>query len=171
MFGSKAPRNLITVWQNGFAEDGVYTRRVVRSTPVGISNSLYTYGPYCTELANDLDYVAFLKGVNVDWVPGIGGYSITPSENCDSICKKDEDFMSRYGDKIDRAVAEFGGNNARALELIATIVFVSRYYKTTGSVVNKEKLVEAVKEIKPKFSISNIEEKVDTLIAGQHITV
>ena len=147
----------------------IYILEEVFDIPCEYQYSLYIYGPYSTELANDLDYIEFLDGVNVRWVPAIGGYNITPGDKCEHVCEKAEVFLDRYKSGINMAINEFGDKNAGELELIATIVYVDHYAKTKEQPVSFEKLVDEVEEIKPKFTKEYIEKTVRALSDKRYI--
>jgi len=141
----------------------VYILQEIYKVPCGYNYSLYTYGPYCGELSNDLDYVSFLNGVNVDWEPFPGGYEISAGEKCDHIIEKAGEFIKSYNDEIDMAIQKFGKSSAKDLELISTIIYVERYAKRTGESISIDEIINEVEEIKPKFDRSEIKKKVEIL--------
>ncbi|CEO88711.1 hypothetical protein [Syntrophaceticus schinkii] len=69
----------------------VYIMQEVYELPTDYDYILYNYGPYCSELNDDLSYAALLDGVNIDW-SGIG-YKISPSEKTEHYINKAKDFF------------------------------------------------------------------------------
>jgi uncharacterized protein YwgA len=135
----------------------IYILEEVFNVPCGYNFSLYTYGPFSSELAGDLDYLASLKGVSVSWANS-GGYHIAPGAEADYFIKKAEKFLEKNMNEIDRVLNYFGEMNAKDLELRATIIFVFKNGKKKD-----EELVKEVSQIKPYFSIDQIRNAVDEL--------
>jgi len=147
----------------------IYILQEVFEIPCGYEYSFYNYGPYSSELASDLEYVEFLGGVNVTWLENIGGYHITPGAKCDRIISKASPFLDANNQKISQCIEEFGSSNAGKLELIATIIYVDRYSKKNRLRLGSKDLSKKVKELKPKFSESDIEETAKTLSRKKYI--
>lgn len=131
----------------------IYILQEIYNVNVGYNYIFYNYGPYSAELANDLDYVAALNGVEVSWVSS-GGYSIKPDTDTDSFIEKSEAFLEKNKDSINEAINEFGQYTAKELELRATIIYLIREYN--DSITEKE-LIKQVNELKPYFSLDKIE--------------
>lgn len=136
----------------------------------GYQFDLYTYGPFTPQLLQDLDLVETLGGVQVNPViSGFGGYHIVPGEKNDALRKKAKDFLedTTVSSAIDTLLEEFGSFNAKELELISTIVYVDRDMKT----ITRDKMVQVVNGLKPKFSQAEILEAIGKLEENKRISL
>jgi uncharacterized protein YwgA len=145
----------------------VYILQEVYGVPCGYDYVLYNYGPYCGELSSDLTYFSLLEGVNVDWSGK--GYEISPSKHTEQFIEKACDFLSRYEDPISKTVQYFGAMSAKDLELRTTIIFVSKQMTNQEEYERRRLVINKVNEIKPHFSIQEIENAYDELLALQVI--
>jgi uncharacterized protein YwgA len=135
--------------------------------PCDYQFDLYTFGPFTSQLLQDLDLVETLGGVKVyPVISGLGGYHIVPGEKNDALREKAKDFLqdTKVSRAIDTLLEEFGSFNAKELELISTIIYVNRDMKT----ITRDKMVEVVNGLKPKFSRDEIHEAIGKLEA-RHI--
>ena len=121
---------------------------------VNYDYSLYHYGPYSPAVENDLNYVKFLNGVEIDWIKN-KGYFIKPSSSAASL----EGSLSD-GEKgvIDGVVANFGKMMAKDLSLLATILYFWDRFEGGA-----DRLTTAVKSVKPQYSEGDIREKIKLL--------
>ncbi|MGB3924866.1 MAG: hypothetical protein WBL14_00690 [Caldicoprobacterales bacterium] len=136
----------------------IYILQEIYDVKIGYPYTLYNYGPYSADLANDLNYIAALKGVKVSWV-STGGYSIKPDVVADDFINRGIDFINSNKDKIKSALDVFGRLTAKELELRATIVY---FYKEYG-IQDEHQIAQQVHEIKPYFSLKKIEETIHEL--------
>ncbi|NLY31092.1 MAG: restriction endonuclease [Firmicutes bacterium] len=134
----------------------VYLLQAVFNVPAGYQYSLYLHGPFCSELANDLDYLHCLGGVQVSLDSSSSGYSITPSENAQIIKDKANDFLSEYQSEIDQLLDTFGPRRVKELELFSTIVFVDRDAVNSGRNQDRDHFIREIQNIKPHFSREEI---------------
>lgn len=96
---------------------------------LGYSFGLYTYGPFSSEILQDLDLVESLKGIKVTFVEsGYGGYQISPGEKNERLRNIKRDFLESEHVKkaLDSLLKEFGHFTAKDLELRATIYYIIR---------------------------------------------
>lgn len=141
----------------------VYLLQELCNVKVGYDFSLYTYGPFSSELLSDLDFVESLNGVDVAFIPEIQGYEIFPGEANDSIRTKAKDFIDAADESITKIINDFGDFNAKELELRSTIIFVNRDLKRKGKSNFLDELINLVQAIKPHFSISEIKKALSEL--------
>lgn len=137
----------------------VYLFQEIYKIDCGYSFDLYTYGPFASQLLNDLDFTEHIGGVKVSRVDAsLGGYEITPGEEEEYILKKAESFInnSDVKEKLVQLIEDFGRFNAAELELRSTIVYVDRDLQRNGSRQGVEEVVQLVKGLKPKFSTDEI---------------
>lgn len=142
----------------------VYLLQEVYGVKCGYQFDLYTYGPFTSQLLQDLDIVETLNGVRISSVTSaVGGYHIEPGERNEELREKAEEFLrsSDVSEAIDCLIRDFSSFNAKQLELLSTIVYVDRDMKDKG--LSREKLIRMVGDIKPKFSGSEIEDAVSIL--------
>jgi uncharacterized protein YwgA len=136
----------------------VFILQEVYKVPCDYEYTLYNYGPYSNELAGDLSFFASLDGVKVEWNQGLG-YKILPAPKTDHFRQKVRAFLDKYKNSIDEVINKFGRMSARELELCSTIIYVFNQ-----SLTGKDDLIFRVKEIKPHFSINEINDAVKQLI-------
>ena len=120
--------------------------------------SIYTYGPFSSQVLADLD-VAEAMGV-VTVTRNNLGYTIAPGPEAQRIKDFAQSFLEPLKDNLDTLFRDFGGLSAKELELRSTIVYAfqdlqNRRQPTTD-------LAEIVQEIKPGFTQAHI----DTAIAN-----
>lgn len=112
----------------------------------GYNYTLYTYGPFCADVARDLDVVAAFGGVQISHDLGCGGYAIHPGPANDEIRECAAAFLGGLSNALERVVQDFGGLTAKDLELRSTIVYLAK-----PGMLRKE-LIEQVHDVKPHFA-------------------
>lgn len=121
-------------------------------TREGVSNyrySLYHYGPYSSEVSNDLDYANNLALVTIVWEDD-KGYFIKATDKereYEGLLQEEEKA------KIDQLVEQFADFKAIDLSILATGLFLGDNYK-----ISDEGIPKAVHEVKPNFSRQYIED-------------
>lgn len=141
----------------------IYLLTEIYGVPCDYEYSLYTYGPYSAELASNVDYVNALGGIEL--IDGLkGGYEIIVGEDAEHILSKAERFIKQYSDNIDQLIADFGSYSARDLELRTTLIYLSK-----NEVLSKEELARQLRDLKPYFSNSEINEVIDELYQHDYI--
>jgi hypothetical protein len=100
-----------------------YFLQALRRVPLGYSFSLYSYGPFDSDVLADLDAAEAVGGVetNIVYHPGGYGYRINPGDRADSAKRWGTEFLQKYEGDIDWVVAQFGNLGAARLELVSTI--------------------------------------------------
>jgi len=132
---------------------------------------LFTYGPFDSEVLSDLATACNLGRVCEKTViyPRGYGYEITPGPLAEQLCNDLERNNLGLASKIDQVINEFGSLGAAELELRSTIIFVDREFTSTGTNVTAEAVVERVRQIKPHFDNSSIEQRVSELAGKGHL--
>ena len=134
--------------------------------------SLYSYGPYCSELPADLDAVSSIEGVNVvPVVSGYGGFRILPGAKCDLVKAKGKAFIAENKNRIDAVVDTFGNFSARDLELRATIIYCCKGMADSGKPASETDLNKTVQQIKPKFPENEIKEAICELFTSKACSI
>lgn len=143
--GKTALQKMIFLLQRSFGVDCDY------------SYTLYTYGPYSSDVARDLDVVAGLGGAQIDYDFSFAGYEIHPGPASAELRGRAASFLVEIGPKMDRLVGDFGGYTAKELELRSTVVYLSKPGRT------RTDLIRQVHEVKPHFSPAQIDTAVSEL--------
>lgn len=121
----------------------------------GYRFSFYTYGPYSTGLAGDLDVVAAMGGAKVTYNASDNHYLIEPGAAADHMIAKGQGFIDKNRAAIDRVLRTFGDRLAKDLELVSTIAYLRRH-APSGEFDSDAKLCAHVKALKPKYSENEI---------------
>ena len=137
--GKTALQKMIFLLQRVFGVDCDYTY------------TLYTYGPYCAEVAGDLDIVEGFRGAEVTHDASFGGYEIRPGPAASDLIQRGSDFVTHVSGALDKLIGDYGRATAKELELRSTIVYLSR------PEVGEQELVDRVHNVKPHFSKTQIE--------------
>jgi uncharacterized protein YwgA len=152
----------------------VFFLQEVYEIDCGYDFSLYSYGPFDSQLLGDLDLVEHWGCVSVTRINNTpGGYQIRPADGVDSIRDKAAGFLdaTRTKQAIDDLIAIYGAMTAKDLELRATTVYVAKNLKTKWTLVPKENVCDLVGQIKPKFTAQEIEQAVMELSERDHIQI
>jgi hypothetical protein len=141
----------------------VYFLSAVRKVPLNYSFSLYSYGPFDSDVLEDIDYAARLGALHVDveYNPLGYGYLIRPDAQADTVKAFDANFVQEHEADIDWVINLFGRFNASELELASTIVYVKNEADAGGD----EVVINRVHQIKPHFSVARVSEKLNDLRA------
>jgi hypothetical protein len=131
-----------------------YLLQVLRGVPLRYDFSLYTYGPFDSDVLEDLSYAGVFGAVTEKIVPHARGYGyeVKPGRRWPELRKQAKDWLDKYEDDIQWVIREFGDSSAAELELVSTIIFADRENAGKGEPVSLERLAREVRQIKPKFS-------------------
>ena len=135
----------------------LYLLQTIKKVPLEHHFEIYTYGPYSSEIMDEIDYAnqsGYLDVSSVSYPSGQFGYSISCSDKGKALLKSSS-IVSKYSLDVQEIMTEFGEKTASDLELLSTLIFVSYVYK----IHEKEQICDLVKKIKPKFTLSKIEEE------------
>jgi uncharacterized protein YwgA len=111
---------------------------------------LYTYGPFCADVARDLDIVEGFGGAIIGH-ESFGGYELRPGPATDELRNRGAEFLSQVSDSLDRLVSDYGCATVKELELRSTIVYMAEPGR------GNEEVVRLVHQVKPHFSEAQIE--------------
>jgi uncharacterized protein len=141
----------------------VYFLQTLFGIDCGYEFTLYTYGPFSSDLLSDLDVVDQMGGVDAEYDPSVSGYRIQPGQNAADIKKLAKPFIETASKAIDEVINNFGSFNARELELRATIVYAEKELEDSSRSVEEGDLVKAVRELKPYFSDVTVRNAIEKL--------
>jgi hypothetical protein len=133
-----------------------------KGVPLGYQFSLYSYGPFDSDVLADIssaERLNVLKSSTVYYPSGLG-YEYSPGGDVQNVKTLAGDFLNAHKTSIDWALDHFSGKTAGELELLSTILFVAKY-QNPKSVA---KLVEQVELIKPHFSQGQIQQGFNDLV-------
>lgn len=134
----------------------VYLLNEIYRVPSGYEYSLYTYGPYCSELTSDVEFVSAMGAIQLCQTHR--GFVINLSDKSDMITQKSTDFINEHKEQFDDLIEKFGKFNARELELRSTLIFLARSEK-----MSKKLLGLQLAELKPYFAEDEISNTIDEL--------
>jgi len=149
-----------------------YFLQTLRHVPLGYRFSLYSYGPFDSEVLADLDYAEALGAISsevVHFPSGAYGYRISPSGRATHLEDMAREFLNEYGDDLDWVIGEFGDLGSGELELASTIIFADREVARRGSRQSLRELVNRVHAVKPHFTESHIEHLANKLSAKEFL--
>ncbi|MEI7834110.1 MAG: hypothetical protein WCJ56_13055 [bacterium] len=149
----------------------IYLLQGVSGKYLGYDFSLYTYGPFDSQVLQDLDFIENMKGVTITQISGgCSGVSITPAESTDDIRNR-SNLMNDpiVQSRLQRLILDFGNLSAKEMELRSTLFYVYRDSKRRNEFSTKESVVSLVQEIKPRFDISTIKSAFEELKDKKYI--
>jgi uncharacterized protein YwgA len=146
----------------------IYFLQTVKKVPLGYRFSLYTYGPFDSEVLADLTQVQEQGGVvsKTVYYPNGYGYEIRPGEHAADIQAPAKEFLQEHETAIQAVIQEFGKLSPADLELASTLVFAS--LEAEGK-LSKDELAQRVKQIKPRFTPGQIKEQLESLAASGYL--
>jgi hypothetical protein len=144
----------------------MYFLQTIRGVPLGYNFSMYSYGPFDSDVLADLSSGEMLNIVDVIPVEFSGGYGyrITPGPRASNARQNATQFLAQYGRDVDWLFSVFGKLNSAELELTSTIVYVDREFAERTQRGSVPEVAARVNEIKPHFSREQIQGFVDELL-------
>jgi uncharacterized protein len=125
----------------------------VRGLPLGYRFTIYSYGPFDSQVLSDLDSAVNLGAVRskVVYNPIGYGYQLSTGPQAEASKQLGEEFLRSYEEHIDWAVKEFASKSVGDLELESTIVFVHRDLTSKQTSLTFDSLADRVRNLKPHF--------------------
>ena len=144
----------------------MYFLQTLRGVPLGYQFSMYSYGPFDSDVLSDLSCAEALKMVTASPIqfPGGYGYQIRPGAEAKTIEELNSSFLAKYKSDIDWILAEFGELDSANLELTSTIIYVDREFADAKEPTVVTDIERRVSDIKPHFSGSHIQRMVERLL-------
>jgi hypothetical protein len=143
-----------------------YFLQTLRGVPLGYKFSMYSYGPFDSDVLADLSSAEALDIVTIDTVQFSGGYGyrIKPGSHAENAKHEINDFLAKHNEDVDWLFEMFGHMQSADLELASTIVYVDREFAEGSQLNQKANVVTRVSQIKPHFSKKQIQTVVDDLL-------
>jgi hypothetical protein len=150
----------------------LYFLQVLRGVPLEYNFSLYSYGPFDSDVLADLSTAEALNIVNVTPVEFSGGYGyqIRVGSHAKSAKERADAFLKSYKNDVDWIFATFGDLNSAELELASTIVYVDRELQDHNQTAAEGDVAARVSEIKPHFSREQVVRFVGKLMKQRVLT-
>jgi uncharacterized protein YwgA len=139
--------------------------KVLRGVPLPYSFGLYTYGPFDSDVLDDLKYAEALGGVKSTLVEysRVRGYEYKSGPKRKELEKQAHKFIARYQDSIDWVLKEFGKRSAIDLEMASTLVYIDRMANGSKAKPTIAELAKKVHAVKPHLSLDTIEREARSL--------
>lgn len=132
---------------------------------MGYPFNIYTYGPYSSDVFEDLDALMSYNLVDLEKYPYRDslGYKISTTEKGKSV-QEHTNLTDEEIEKIDRVLELFGDKSARELELISTILYFADLRERIGHEHSEGfNVIENVRAIKPHFDNGEVEDELKNL--------
>ncbi len=141
-----------------------YFLQVLKGVPLGYRFTLYSYGPFDSDVLSDLGTAESFHALesSLEVYSGGYGYSIRKGSAGDKCIEAGQMFLTNNHEAIDWVLSEFGTHSSAALELEATIIYVDREALMKLR-ISKQEMVRQVHDVKPHFAEDMISAAVDTL--------
>jgi uncharacterized protein YwgA len=150
----------------------LYFLQVLKGVPLEYNFSLYSYGPFDSDVLADLSTAESLNIVDVTPVEFSGGYGYQIRAGCRAASAKDkaDSFLQSHRRDLDWLFATFGDLNSAELELASTIVYVDRELEDHNQTAAESDVAARVCEIKPHFSREHVRRFVQKLMKQSLLT-
>jgi len=142
----------------------LYLLQEAYHVPLGYRFSLYTYGPYDSQVMNDLDYADAIGALAIHYDEA--GFRIELGSQEDQIERYRVEMTREHEDALTRLIQDYGNLNARELELRATLFYIAH---EEDGVSTRRDLIQRLKGLKPKFPEGEIEIAINDLIRKNHL--
>lgn len=143
-----------------------YLLQTVRQVPLGYHFTLYSYGPFDSDVLSDLGSAENVGAVKSDviYYPGGYGYQISTAENATVEIAAGRDFLERHRHAIEWVLKEFGSLSSSELELQTTLIYADRESGARKQSMTLADLASLVHDVKPRFTVQQIAERADGLL-------
>jgi len=143
-----------------------YFLQTLKGMQLGYEFTLYSYGPFDSEVLADLRQAEDLSVLESSVTSFSGGYQyqFSTSENAPLVKRSGRKFLQENARSITWVVETFASKTASELELLSTIVYVDRDKRFTAQNLLRDK----VRQIKPHFPLPTIDSRIDWL-RSQHL--
>jgi len=136
----------------------MYLLQTVRGVPLGYHFTLYSYGPFDSDVLSDLSIAEALEAVKTELALYAGGYGyrIRPGRNAKWLERRAEKFLARHSTDIDWVVKKFGSFTSAELELVGTIVYVDQEAISRKKPTSLDQVARLVHDVKPHFTEAKV---------------
>lgn len=123
---------------------------------LGYKFKLHHYGPYCSEIWSDLNYLASQNVIDVRAKANGYGYDISPRKGSNSkflIAELEGDIK----EKVSNLLKLLGHNPVEELEAMATLHYIYHDFKKKGKIASNDMVINCVRELKPHLNREQLE--------------
>lgn len=138
----------------------------VYKVPLGYDYEIYTYGPYSSEVMNDIDFASQTGAVSINAVmypTGYIGYNLKSTDKTDEAISAAGEIVTDNSDALKEVISLFGDKQAKELELSTTIIYLYANYMANNWDASADEITANVHEIKPHFDLGTIHQEYDRL--------
>jgi hypothetical protein len=131
----------------------LYLLQEVRRMPLGYDFRLYTYGPFDSDVLNDLETAQSFQALHIKSViyPSGYGYEVRSGSQASSVKECVAAWLTDHQADLAWALKNFTAQSASELEITATIVYVDRELSAQNTQYSLVDLAKRVREVKPRF--------------------
>src|SRR5260370_21838815 len=143
----------------------MYFLKVLKQVPLPYNFGLYTYGPFDSNVLDDIQYAEALGAVESTLVeyPKATRYEYQRGPKLEEVEKQASEFLHRHKKSVDWVLSEFGDRSAIDLEMASTLVYVDRAISEKKARATIADLARKVHEVKPHLALDKIVREARTL--------
>lgn len=144
----------------------IFILQQVYKVPLGYDYEIYTYGPYSSDVMEDIQLAADFNAISMNTVAyptGHSGYELKTTNKTSKIIEQEQEFIDLYSDPILKVISLFGDKTAKELELSSTIIYIYSNYTHNKFDNSINEVTKCVKKIKPHFEIDLIKDEYKNL--------
>lgn len=136
----------------------MYFLQTLRELPLGYRFTLYSYGPFDSDVLADLGTAEDIGAVESEAIsyPGGYGYAIKPGPKAEWLQDRASRFLSKHKADTSWVTEKFGSYTSAQLELVSTIIYVDREAARCREKIKLQNLAQRVQEVKPHFREQDI---------------
>jgi len=137
----------------------------VLGVPMKYRFEIYTYGPFCSEILRDIEWLEADGVITDSSVEKEKRSDYRPGEALDELLAMHRAFIDNYKDVIENVASGLAVVEPNQLELLATLVYLYRWFEATDEAAPfRSSVVARLGEIKPdKFTQANVDHAYDWL--------
>lgn len=146
----------------------VFMLQQVKGVKLGYDFSIYTYGPYASDVMADIDNLVEEGFISSTMYPynNYIGYRLEVTESGTAELAK----QPMAEPQALKDISDFvHGKTAKELELYSTIIYIANLYTKNAWSGGEKSIIEKVKEIKPHFSTDDIQKAYQQLKALEYV--
>jgi uncharacterized protein len=128
----------------------MYFLQTLRGVHFGYLFGLYNYGPFDSQVLDDLgtaEQAGAVVSKEFRWAGG-SGYVLSVGPGSEQLLSLESDSLASIKNELDWVVNEFGSQSASELELASTIVYVDQVSQRKKQLQPLEKIVQEVHSIR-----------------------
>ena len=142
----------------------------VKGINLGYDFSIYTYGPYCSDITEDVDGLISRNLITSSMYPyqNYIGYKLNVTDIWKNNIKQ---LQNQENEALSDVLNFVNGKSAKDLELYSTIIYVDSLYSKNNWKKAATSIVKKIKELKPHFEETTINDAYETLLQINYLHV